>query len=283
MRFLRFSEANVQQMVHHLEEGGWVRVVKTVLLLLAAIAFVCYLWFFKEGNGFKGLTHEKGIEQAQIAREISRGHGFTTKVIRPAALWQFERELGAFPLDRTPDTYHAPLNPYVNALVFKMMDGVNVGFKWVGKEADYFHHFPVLGMLLGPIADYIGGWAFENVMTTKLLVFAYDRMIAATQVLFFLLSVLVNYYTARRLFDDRLAVFGVGMILLCEKFWDYAMTGLPQMLMLLLFSGAAHTMVRAIEARVAGRKPLRWLVATASLFGLLALAHGLTIWLLWER
>jgi hypothetical protein len=272
------TETKIQQFVHTLEEGGWVRRLK-VLLLLAAIAVVCYLWFFKEGSGFKGLTHEKGIEQAEIAREIARGHGFTTKVIRPAALWQFEHELGAFPLERTPDTYYAPLPPFINALIFKSMEWVNGILKWFGKSSDSAHRFPVLGFAVGPIVDYVAGWSFEDVMTTKLVVFSYDRFIAITQIVFFLLAVLVNYFTAKRLFDDRLAIFGVGMVLLCERFWDYAMTGLPQMLMLLLFSAAAYAMVRAIEAKVAGRNPLPWLVATASLFGLLALAHGLTIWL----
>ena len=37
---------------------------------------------------FKGLTSEKGIEQAQIGREIARGNNATTKVIRGAAVWQ---------------------------------------------------------------------------------------------------------------------------------------------------------------------------------------------------
>ena len=255
------TETKVQQFVHKLEEGGWVRRVKLVLLL-SAIAFLVYLWFFKEGNGFKGLTHEKGMEQAVIAREIARGHGFSTKVIRPAALWQFERELGAFPLEQTPDTFHAPLNPYIEALAFKTMDAANEGIKWLARKAEFFDRY-----------------TFETVMTTKMLIFPYDRIIAATQLLFFLLSVLVNYLIARRLFDERLAVFGVGLVLLCEKFWDYAMSGLPQMLMLFIFSGAAYTMLRAIEAKIASRNALPWLVATASLFGLLALAHGLTIWL----
>ena len=106
----RLSETSIQQIVHTLEQGGWVRWVKFILLL-SAVAFITYLWFFKEGTGFKGLPHEKAIEQAQIARELARGHGFSTKVIRPAALWQFEQKLGAFPLERTPDTYYAPLHP----------------------------------------------------------------------------------------------------------------------------------------------------------------------------
>ncbi|EDY19109.1 hypothetical protein CfE428DRAFT_3286 [Chthoniobacter flavus Ellin428] len=261
VQYARVNETSVQQMVHTLEQGGWVRRVK-VVLLLAAIAFMVYLWFFREYAGFKGLPHEKAIEQAEIAREISRGHGFSTKLIRPAALWQFERETGRFPIERIPDTYHAPLNPYINALVFKVMDWANNGVKSLANKAEYFDRY-----------------TFEDVMTTKQLVYTYDRIIAFTQLMFFLLAVLINYFTAKRLFDERLAVFSVWLMLLCERFWDYAMSGLPQMLMLLLFSAAAHAMVRAIEAKVAGRSPLPWLIGVGALFGLLALAHGLTIWL----
>jgi len=255
----RLSETSIQQLVHTLEEGGWVRRVKFVLLV-SAIAFIVYLWFFKVGGGFKGLPHDKAIEQAQIAREITRGHGFSTKVIRPAAIWQFERHTGAFPLERTPDTYYAPLPCYINALAFICMDRINAGVKSLADRIEFFDRY-----------------TYETVMSTKLLVYSYDRIIAFLQVVFFLLAVLVNYYTARRLFDDRLAIFGVWLTLLCEKCWDYAMSGLPQMLMLLIFSGAAYTMVRAIEARVAGGKPWPWLAATAALFGLLALTHGLTV------
>jgi len=43
-------------LVHMLEQGRLGRRVK-VILLLSAIAFVTYLWFFKEGNGFKGTAH----------------------------------------------------------------------------------------------------------------------------------------------------------------------------------------------------------------------------------
>jgi hypothetical protein len=268
MRFYRWllslvptSETGAQQLVHTLEHGRWVRPVK-VVLLLSAILLMLYLWFFKAGSGFKGLIHDKGIEQAQIAREIERGHGFTTKVIRPASLWQFERDLGTFPLERTPDTYYAPLYPYLNAAIFKCMDTANEGMKWLASKADFFDRY-----------------TYETVMSTKLLTYAYDRIIAFTQVLCFLLAVLVNFFTVRRLFDDRLAVFGAWITLLCQKCWDYAMSGLPQMLMLLIFSGAVYTMVRAIEARVAGSKPLPWLIGAAALFGLLGLTHGITIWL----
>ena len=254
------TETKVQQFIHKLEEGGWVKRVKFAVIV-SAIFFNINLWFFRD-SGFRGLSHPKGMEQAVIAREIARGHGFSTLMIRPAALWLFEDKMGRFPVDRQPDIYHAPLNPYLNA-------GVIVVGDWL---SDFFRK-------QGEKQEFLSWLAYDKVMNTKLFCYAYDRMIAGLQVLFFLLAVLINYYTARRLFDDRLAAFAACMMLVCQRFWDYAMCGLPQMLMLFLFSAAAHTLVRAIEARYLRKPTLAWLSATAALFGLLALTHALTIWM----
>ncbi len=253
------TETKVQHFVHKLEEGGWVKRVKFAVIV-SAIIFNINLWFFRDA-GFRGLSHEKGMEQAVIAREIARGHGFSTLMIRPAALWLFEKNLGKFPLDRQPDIYHAPLNPYLNAGVILVADAVNGMLRSAGEKKEFLNWL-----------------TYDRTMSTKVFVYAYDRIIAGVQVLFFLLAVLINYYTARRLFDDRLAAFAGCMMLVCQRFWDYAMCGLPQMLMLFLFSAALHTLLRAVEARYLNKPPLAWLSATAALFGLLALTHGLTIW-----
>ena len=254
------NQTKVQELVHKLEEGGWVKKVKFAVIV-SAIIFNINLWFFRDA-GFKGLSHEKGIEQAQIAREISRGNGFTTKMIRPAALWLFEKNMGKFPADTQPDIFHAPLNPYINAAAFITADTVDGWLRKAQKTAEVFSWF-----------------THDKLMSTKELVYTYDKIIAAVQVLFYLLAVLISYYTARRLFDDRLAAFAGCMMLICQRFWEYAMSGLPQMLMLFFFSAAAHTLVRAIEAKYLSKPALGWLSATAGLFGLLALTHGITIWM----
>lgn len=233
-------EQVVQTLVHKLEEGGWRKWVK-LAVLVGAVAFTINLWFFRDA-GFRGLSHEKAIEQAQISREIARGNGFSTKVIRPAALWLFDKNKGAFPVDRQPDIYHAPLYPWVNS------------------------------------------WALRYVrdtwpMTAKDVQYTPDKAIAGVGLAFFLLSVFVNYFTAKRLFDRRLAVFGMGLMLLCQRFWDFAIAGLPQMAMLFLFSCAVYTIVRAVQNRYAGGPTLVWLAAAGLCFGLLALTHGLTMWI----
>ena len=133
-------------------------------------------------------------------------------MLRPLALWQFQRHRGDSPIERTPETYHAPLNPYLNAMFIKVAEST---------------------------------WK----MTPKDIVYTSDRIIAAVAMAFFILSVAVNYAIAKRLFDRRLALLGMGLLLVCNLFWQFSLSGLPQMLMLLLFSGANYALIRAIEEK----------------------------------
>lgn len=234
------TDKEVQTFVHTLEEGKWVPWVRFALLVTAMMVLTLIF-----SSRFRGLSTANGIEQAQIAREIARGNGFTTKMIRPLAVWQLTSDKeGAnnkqFPADKVPDTYNAPLNPYVNSF------------------------------FLGMIRD---SWG----MTPKINLYVGDRAISLVAILFFLLSVAVNYFTAKRLFDQRLALLGLGLVVVCYSFWEYALSGLPQMLMLFLFSLCAYTLLRALEARGSNGSVSPWAAAAGLLFGLLALTHGLTI------
>lgn len=232
------DETKVQTFVHALEEGGWVGRIR-LALLLAGIAAVYCIFIFAQ---FRGLSHPKAMDQAQIARELASGNGFTTKFIRPVAIWQFEHNGKVFPVDRTPDTYHAPLNPLVESLLLRTVKST---------------------------------WE----MTPKDLVYTSDRVIAAASMAFFLIAVGINFLIAKRLFDRRLALLGMGLTLVSDVFWKFSVSGLPQMLMLLIFSATMYALVRALEAWHAEGNPLGWLAATGAGFGLLGLTHGLTIWI----
>jgi hypothetical protein len=232
------SETRVQSFVHALEEGGWVGRI-LFILLVAGIASVYLLIILGQ---FKGLSNEKGMDQAQIGRQLASGHGFTTKFLRPMAYTQFVNHLGHFPEGDIPDTYNAPLNPYVDSILLRFTRDT---------------------------------WP----MTVMDIVYTSDRVIAGASLLFFLISVSVYFRLAIRLFDRRLALLGMGLILVCDVFWNFSMTGLPQMLMLLIFSVVNYCLVRAIENRNAGKNPLLWLGLSGIGFGLLVLAHGLAIWI----
>ncbi|MEI7908020.1 MAG: glycosyltransferase family 39 protein [Verrucomicrobiota bacterium] len=197
---------------------------------------------------FRGLDSPQAMDQAQIGREIARGNSFTTKVIRPAAYTQAENaKKSAVPLTKFEDTYHSPLNPLLIASVLKLV-GAADGVKWTQ-------------------------------MSENELIFPLDRVIAALSTVFFLMAIGVNYLLISRVFDTKIAAVCAILMLFCESFWNYALSGLPQMLMLMLFSCAIYFVYRAIEASTEGRVAMTPALIAGVFFTLLALTHWMTVWI----
>lgn len=196
---------------------------------------------------FRGLNSPQGMDQAQISREIARGNGFTTKVIRPVAYYQAQKaQDGTVPLINFPDTYHSPLNPLLNAAVLKLIGA---------DDSD-----------IGQMAP--GDW-----------IYPLDRVIATVSVLFFLMAIGVNYLLISRIFDAKIAGVCAILMLFCDTFWNYSMSGLPQMLMLLLFSCGIYFVYRATEAAAEGRVSMTPAIIAGVFFTLLALTHWMTVWI----
>ena len=150
---------------------------------------------------------------------MARGNNSTTKVIRPAAVWQAEKnEKEEIDLTAFHDTYHSPLNPYVYGAVLKAVGG------------DDFDKF--------------------QMKEDKKTVYALDRVIASVSVIFFLIAVGINYLLISRVFDVKIAGVTALLMILSDLMWQFTQTGLPQMLMLLLFSFALFFIYRALEASI---------------------------------
>jgi Dolichyl-phosphate-mannose-protein mannosyltransferase len=190
---------------------------------------------------FRGLATSQAMDQAQIGREIASGHGWSTKFIRPRAIAQLSTH-GKNMSQIQYDTYEAPLPPLVDAIGLRLIKS---------------------------------HWK----MSARDLVYAGDKVIAAESVALFLLSIVVLFFLARRLFDQRLAFLACGLVFLCDMFWQYSLSGLPQMLMLLIFNSTLYALVRALENKNGGQPTVKWLAAVALGFGLLALSHALSLWI----
>lgn len=196
---------------------------------------------------FRGLNSPHAMDQAQIAREIARGNGFTTKMIRPLDYQKnTEYQKRVIPYTNFKDTYHSPLNPLLNAAVFKMI-GADDAEKWR--------------------------------MSKKEIVFPLDRVVAATSTVCFLLAIGVTYLLVLRIFDAKIAGVTAVLMLFSETFWNYSLSGLPQMLMLLLFTCGIYFAYRAVEDSSEGRIPLGSAIIAGVFFTLLALTHYLTVWI----
>ena len=116
-------------------------------------------------------------------------------------------------------------------------------------------------------------------MTVRDIEYVGDKAIVFVQILFFLGSIVVLFFIARRLFDQRLAILVCSLVLVCDTIWQYSLTGLPQMLLMFLFSLTIYCLLRAVQAQYGGGAVGIWLALAGVGFGLLALTHALTIWI----
>lgn len=219
-------------------------------ILIRRALFILVLILLTAGNifvMFRGLNTPQGMDQAQIAREIARGNGYSTKMIRPAAYDQATKGgTEQVQLTNFKDTYHAPLNPLINAGVLRLIGAHEAG-AWEMREQE--------------------------------MVFPLDRVIAAVSTLFFLMAIAVIYLLVSRIFDPKIAGVTAIIMLFCQTFWDFSLSGLPQMLMLLLFSAAIYFAYRATEAQSEGRFPLVPALLAGLFFTLLALTHWMAVWI----
>lgn len=226
-----------------LDAGMMIRRALFLLLLFG-------LTYFYLAVDFRGLSHEKGMDQAQVAREIARGKGFNTRFIRPIAWTQLEKELhkkedsqNVFPsLYSIPDTYNAPLNPILNSIFLGMASKT---------------------------------WK----MDPKAHIYIPDIIISGVSMVLLMASIGVSYLLISRIFDPRIGGVTALLMLFCELLWRYSQSGLPQMLMLFLFSFATYFLFKAVENQQLGRPVYWWLVLTGGFFGLLAMSNWLTIWI----
>ncbi len=218
--------------------------LKAIILrtgLVIAVAGLAALYLF---FFFRGLDSETAMDQAQVGRQIAAGAGYSTLYIRPMAMWQFINHTEKLPSGYFPDTYNFPLNPLLNAVVLRPVK------RW---------------------------WP----MSPTDLIYVGDRVIAATGVMLFLASVVLVFFLVKGLFDNRIAWMMAGLVLLTDMMWRFSVSGLPQMLMLFLFTSALLLLHRAIEAREENRtgRMLVLLAAIALLLGLMTLAQPVASWI----
>jgi len=192
---------------------------------------------------FRGFETETAMDQAQIGRQMAAGAGYSTLYIRPMAMWQFLNHSEKLPEGFFPETYNFPLNPLLNAVILRPIK------RW---------------------------WP----MTPTDLIYIGDRAIAAAGVALFLGSVFLTFYLVRGLFDHKVAWMTVGLVLLTDMMWRFSVSGLPQMLMLFLFTAAMLLLHWAINAQdeERPRRVLLLLSGIAVLLGLMTLAHPVACW-----
>ena len=110
----------MQDLVFNLEEGPLRNMLVKVALVLLTLGLVGWIGI----SQFNGLRTSEAMDLAQQARQIATGHGLTTQLIRPLALWQVRAKFGnnAPSVSHFPETLSPPLYPAILAVVFKVGD-----------------------------------------------------------------------------------------------------------------------------------------------------------------
>lgn len=231
-------ETAIQHWLHAFEQGRVARWVRRVVLALA-LAGLAVFWLTSRFNGF---YVPDAMDQAQIARQIAAGRGFTTLYARPLALRIFAAR-GPVP-DPLPEINQAPLGPVIGAVALR-----------------------ATGMRTG-ISD-------TSVVSTG------DVILAATGILFLVAALLVGLLLGAALFDTRLAFIGSGLVVCTSLVWRFGISGLPQPAMMLFFNAALLCLLFAMRASAAGRKKgtLIWAWTAAFLLALVTLGNGIGMWI----
>ncbi|MCK5849385.1 MAG: glycosyltransferase family 39 protein [Kiritimatiellae bacterium] len=103
-------ENSIQDLINSFDHGTGARITRGfILLFIAVVIFAIYIH-----SQSPGLKNRNAMEQAQIARNLATGNGFTTQCIRPTDMQYFNKDSGICPVTR-----HAPLYPLLLSTVLK--------------------------------------------------------------------------------------------------------------------------------------------------------------------
>ncbi len=202
-------------------EAGKGQVLARIVPLLVALIVIGGTW---DVWLYRGLNDAQSMDNAQLARQISRGQGFTTEFLRPYAVEQLHdyamtqglltgRGRDLFPAEQfpagtpriLPDTYNAPGYPYLLAIWFR---------------------------LTHPEFAQTSGAMFTSHF------FSGERWIPVLNQGFMLLTALLVFALGRSLFDDRVAWISLVAFLSTELVWRYTSTALSTSVLMFLVTAA---------------------------------------------
>lgn len=186
------------------------------LLLGVALSLLCFTQLFFT---FRGLDKPEAMDQAQIARQIARGEGMTTKNLAPfdVRIRSQESETG-LDFNQYQATSYAPLHPMMLSAAIKLTG---------------YHHF-----------------SEKRMVPDQEMVYDGDRVVATVSTLFFILALVLSYILLRKLFDEILAATVVLLMGFSKLLLNFAVSGLAQPMLMCLFLGVAACVYAAIRADI---------------------------------
>jgi hypothetical protein len=197
-------------MVNSVSEGFFGKLVKILIFLVVALIVFGYYSFTQ----FRGLKDAESMEYAQLARNMSAGKGYTTSCIRPADMWFFTRKSGGvFSASNCQDIRNPPFFPAV----------LSLGFKLVRPSFTLKPASPV----------------FEPETS----------VIVPVCIFFIILTGLLVYLIALRLFNRPVAIVSTLIFFLSKSVLDDSISGLPASLIGFLATSCCYAAISFRDAK----------------------------------
>jgi len=227
----------VLELIHALELGGGVRLIKGLASVLALIALG---WWF-DVHEFRNFYSPEAMQAAHVARNLARGDGFATRCLSPLALRLVEEKLGreAALKPLQPDLTQPPVYPLVLAGLMKILP-----FDFEIKELI---------------------WRYQP-----------EVLIAIFNQLLFFATLLMIYRLGRRLFDPEVGALAAAMMAVSDVLWRFSVSGLSTMLVIFWIVCLIRLLVGAEEARRLRDYGRLWFAGRGALIGAVLGVAGLT-------
>jgi 4-amino-4-deoxy-L-arabinose transferase-like glycosyltransferase len=246
----------LQDIVHRIEVGAGARYLRIAVFALVTL-FVIVGYNLRS---YRNFSTSEAMDQAQLARNIAEGHGYTTKYVRPFSMYllkQANRErIDTLTQEQKTDLHmvksrHPDLaNPPVYPMVLAGLMKAGLVPKWTDATVEK-------------------KFAFENRYFVRSLS---DFTISLWNQLLLLLVVVATYLVARQLFDAQVGLLSALLVLASDQLWRFSVSGLSTILLLLLFMGLVWSLIRfetvANDPEASGRKVLLTAVLIGVLLGL---------------
>ena len=194
---------SIQELIHTLELGAGARYLRLLALLLGVVT-VAVIYDLREFQNFRS---EEAMDNAQLARNIAEGRGYTTRCVRPLSMGMLiKHRTDRDPLIKTehPDLVNPPLYPALLAAYMKV-PGLFKHDVVQPKEGQFQRHQP----------DFLIG--------------------ILNQALFFI-TIALTWRLASRLFEPKVATVACLAMLGSDLLWQFSASGQATMLALALFS-----------------------------------------------
>lgn len=217
-------ESKIQDIVYNVDVGIGLRLVKLGLYLLTLLSIMVLY----TATQFRGLKDAEAMDMAQLGRNLMlKGH-FITQQIRPASMWYLiEHSKSQDPqLREHPDIVNAPLYPALLAAGFKLFENAFT-------SEQPARTFPPEQWVVVPLGHLCS-------ILTGLLIFL----------------------IARKLFDNRVALLGITLFFLSNSVWSMSISGTSFPLATFWITAAWYCGLIAGSRYQAGGRALGWIIAT---------------------